>query len=227
MKILVVEDDFDLATGIRVALQTQGMEVVWVRRIEDARRILDGEGCDLLLLDLGLPDGDGLGLLQHVRRAESRLPVLILSARDALDDRLLGLDNGADDYLVKPFVLPRAVALRALARRSYGSDGVTLEVRGLWLHEPTQRVQVNGQPVDLSRSEFKLLSLLIKRTDRVITRRMLEQQVLPAWQTHGSNVLEVHISNLRRKIGDGYIRTVRGIGYVIDQAALKLPGTPS
>ena len=228
MKILLVEDDFDLATGIRVALQTQGMEVVWVRRIEDARRILDGEGCDLLLLDLGLPDGDGLGLLQHVRRAESRLPVLILSARDALDDRLLGLDNGANDYLVKPFVLAEMLSrVRALARRSYGSDGVTFEVRGLWLHEPTQRVQVNGQPVDLSRSEFKLLSLLIKRTDRVITRRMLEQQVLPAWQTHGSNVLEVHISNLRRKIGDGYIRTVRGIGYVIDQAALKLPGTPS
>ena len=111
MKILVVEDDFDLATGIRVALQTQGMEVVWVRRIEDARRILDGEGCDLLLLDLGLPDGDGLGLLQHVRRAESRLPVLILSARDALDDRLLGLDNGADDYLVKPFVLAEMLSL--------------------------------------------------------------------------------------------------------------------
>jgi two-component system, OmpR family, response regulator QseB len=222
MKILLAEDDFDLATGIRVALQTQGMDVVWVRRIEEAMRILDEQGCDLLLLDLGLPDGDGLAVLERLRREGARLPVLILSARDSLNDRLLGLDNGADDYLVKPFVLAELISrVRALTRRSYGGDGATFEVRGLWLHEPTQRVRVNGEPVALSRSEFKLLTLLVKRADRVVARRMLEQLALPGMpgQSPGSNVLDVHISNLRRKIGDGYIRTVRGIGYVIYLAA--------
>jgi two-component system response regulator QseB len=220
MKILLAEDDFDLATGIRVALQTQGMEVVWVRRVEEALRILETEGCDLVLLDLGLPDGDGLEVLERLRQDGARLPVLILSARDGLNDRLQGLDSGADDYMVKPFVLAELLSrVRALTRRSYGGDGATFEVRGLWLHEPTQRVRVHDVPVSLSRSEFKLLSLLVKRADRVVARRLLEQVVLPSWQSPGSNVLDVHISNLRRKIGDGYIRTVRGIGYVIYQTA--------
>jgi two-component system response regulator QseB len=224
MKILLAEDDFDLATGIRVALQSQGLEVVWVRRVEEALRILETQGCDLLLLDLGLPDGDGLAVLERLRRSGARLPVLILSARDGLNDRLQGLDNGADDYMVKPFVLAELISrVRALARRSYGGDGATFELRGLWLHEPTQRVRVNGEPVSLSRSEFKLLSLLVKRADRVVARRTLEQTALSIGpdqpQSNTSNVLDVHISNLRRKIGDGYIRTVRGIGYVIYLAA--------
>jgi len=224
MKILLAEDDFDLATGIRVALQTQGMEVVWVRRIEEALRVLDTEGCDLILLDLGLPDGDGLSVLEPLRRDGARLPVLILSARDGLDDRLKGLDTGADDYMVKPFVLAELLSrVRALARRSYGGDGATFEVRGLWLHEPTQRVRVREMPVSLSRSEFKLLCLLVKRADRVVARRALEQLVLPNGQSQNSNVLDVHISNLRRKIGEGYIRTVRGIGYVIYQTAHTPP----
>ncbi|MFH0131071.1 response regulator transcription factor [Variovorax sp. EL159] len=224
MKILLAEDDFDLATGIRVALQTQGMEVVWVRRIEEALRVLDTEGCDLILLDLGLPDGDGLSVLEQLRRDGARLPVLILSARDGLDDRLKGLDTGADDYMVKPFVLAELLSrVRALARRSYGGDGATFEVRGLWLHEPTQRVRVREMPVSLSRSEFKLLCLLVKRADRVVARRALEQLVLPNGQSQNSNVLDVHISNLRRKIGEGYIRTVRGIGYVIYQTAHTPP----
>lgn len=233
MKILLAEDDFDLATGIRVALQAQGMEVVWVRRVEEAQRILETEGCDLLLLDLGLPDGDGLDVLDRLRRDGKRLPVLILSARDGLHDRLQGLDSGADDYMVKPFVLAELLArVRALARRSYGGDGATFEVRGLWLHEPTQRVRVDGVPVSLSRSEFRLLSLLVRRADRVVARRVLEQlmatgsQGTVQGQGVGSNVLDVHVSNLRRKIGDGYIRTVRGIGYVIYLTAQQQPPPP-
>ncbi len=219
MKVLLAEDDLDLGNGVRVALLDQGMEVVWVRRIEDAVRALESGTCDLVLLDLNLPDGDGLSLLAKLRRERQSLPVLILSARDALNDRLQGLDSGADDYLVKPFVLAELLSrVRALARRSYGFDGDTIEVRGLSLHEPTRRVRVRGTPVELSRSEFDLLALLLKRSDRVITRRTLEERVLPGGQSNESNVLDVHISNLRRKIGDGYIRTVRGVGYVIDQA---------
>jgi two-component system response regulator QseB len=219
MNVLLVEDDIDIGNGVRIALTDQGMAVVWVRRLVDAINSLEAAAHDIVLLDLGLPDGDGLTLLQRLRRERKAMPVLILTARDALEDKLLGLDAGADDYLVKPFALAELLSrLRALARRSYGYEGDTIEVRGLALHEPTLRASVAGKPVELSRSEFALLSTLLKRADRVQTRRVLEEQVLSG-STGDSNALEVHISNLRRKIGDGYIRTVRGVGYVIDKTA--------
>lgn len=226
MKILLIEDDLDLGNGVRIALTEQGMEVVWVRTLDDAARSLARDGCDLVLLDLGLPDGDGLTLLSQLRRSKAQgdsgggLPVLILSARDTLDDRLSGLDGGADDYLVKPFVLAELLSrVRALARRSYGFDGEAIDVRGLVLHAPTRRVSVAGRAVELTASEYSLLKMLMMRTDRVLTRRVLEEQTLPGSQTNASNTLDVHMANLRRKIGEGYIRTVRGIGYVIDQQA--------
>lgn len=226
MKILLIEDDLDLGNGVRIALSELGMDVVWVRTLEDANRSLSHDGCDLVLLDLGLPDGDGLQLLGRLRRSrvagEAGLPVLILSARDSVADRLSGLDGGADDYLVKPFVLAELLSrVRALARRSYGFDGETVEVRGLLLHAPTRRVSVAGRTVELTASEYALLKMLMMRTDRVLTRRVLEEQTLPGSQTNASNSLDVHMANLRRKIGDGYIRTVRGVGYVID---LQAPG---
>jgi two-component system response regulator QseB len=217
MKILLVEDDLDLGNGVRIALLEQGMQVLWVRTLDDAVRLLEHDSCDLVLLDLGLPDGDGLHLLSRLRRDKSALPVLILSARDALDDRVRGLDSGADDYLVKPFMLAELLSrVRALVRRSYGFDGDTIGVRGLQMHLPTRRVSVAGRPLELTASEYTLLKALLMRPDRVLTRRSLETQSLPGSQTNGSNSLEVHMANVRRKIGDGYIRTVRGIGYVVD-----------
>ncbi|NVM77682.1 two-component system response regulator QseB [Duganella sp. SG902] len=223
MKILLIEDDLDLGNGVRIALSEQGMTVVWVRTLADATRCLEHDGCDLVLLDLGLPDGDGLRLLSQLRRSRERgdwgagVPVLILSARDALSDRLSGLDGGADDYLVKPFVLAELLSrVRALARRSYGFDGETIEVRGLLLHAPTRRVSIHGRAVELTASEYALLKMLMMRADRVLTRRALEEQTLPGGQSNASNTLDVHVANLRRKIGEGYIRTVRGVGYVID-----------
>ena len=181
----------------------------------------------MVLLDLGLPDGDGIELLLRLRRERQILPVLVLSARDALNDRLRSLDDGADDYLVKPFALAELLSrVRALARRSYGFDDETIRMRGLALHEPTRGVLVDGQQVELSRCEFDLLALLLKRTGRVVTRRVMEEQVLPGGPGIGSNSLEVHISNLRRKIGQGYIRTVRGIGYVVDAQSLARAGSP-
>lgn len=225
MKILLIEDDLDLGNGVRIALADQGMEVVWVRRLEDASYQLASESCDLILLDLGLPDGDGLSLLNRLRRERQELPVLILSARDTLPDRLRGLDSGADDYLVKPFELAELLSrVRALARRSYGFDGATLELRGLSLHTPTRRASVHGRPLDLTASEYVLLKTLMMRADRVVTRRSLEEQALPGAQANASNSLDVHMANLRRKIGEGYVRTVRGVGYVIDQQAP--PGSP-
>ena len=218
MNILLVEDDQELGSGIRIALIDQGFCVVWVRRLHEAAHELENSLTDLVLLDLGLPDGDGLTLLRRLRRDRKTLPVLILTARDALDDRLAGLDGGADDYLVKPFALAELLSrIRALARRSFGFDGEAIELRGLVLHEATMRVAVNGLAVELSRSEFLLLSTLVKRADRVVTRRVLEEQVLLGGLNNESNVLDVHISNLRKKIGEGFVRTVRGVGYVIDR----------
>ena len=216
MKILLIEDDMDLGNGVRIALRDQGMQVVWVRSLEDAARSIEHDSCELVLLDLGLPDGDGLDLLARLRAA--RLPVLILSARDTLEQRLRGLDGGADDYLVKPFVLAELLSrVRALARRSYGFDGDTIELRGLLLQVLTRRVSVHGRPVELTASEYALLKTLLMRANRVITRRVLEEHILPGGLANASNTLDVHMGNLRRKIGEGYIRTVRGVGYVIDQ----------
>jgi len=216
MKILLIEDDMDLGNGVRIALRDQGMQVLWVRTLGDAGRHLDHDSCELVLLDLGLPDGDGLALLARLRAA--RLPVLILSARDSLEQRLHGLDSGADDYLVKPFVLAELLSrVRALARRSYGYDGDCVEVRGLQLQVPTRRVSVHGRAIELTASEHALLAALLMRAGRVITRRSLEEHILPGGLANASNTLDVHMGNLRRKIGDGYIRTVRGVGYVIDQ----------
>lgn len=217
MKILLIEDDLDLGNGVRIALSDQGMEVLWMRTLEQAGRALEHDNCDLVLLDLGLPDGDGVQLLGRLRGNRNALPVLILSARDALDDRLRALDSGADDYLVKPFELAELLSrVRALARRSYGFEDDTIEVRGLRLHAPTRRVSVAGRPLELTTSEYALLKTLLMRAGRVMTRRLLEEQTLPGNQTNASNSLDVHMTNLRRKIGDGYIRTVRGVGYVID-----------
>jgi len=229
MNVLLVEDDMNLGNGVRIALGDQGMAVVWVRRLEDAGRAVEAGACDLMVLDLGLPDGDGLSLLSRLRHEGRHLPVLILTARDGLDDRLRGLDGGADDYLVKPFALAELVSrLRALARRSGAFGAEVIELRGLRLHEPTQCVSVDGTVVSLSRSEYLLLKALLKRADRVLTRSNLEEQVLPRGGLPiESNVLDVHISNLRRKIGEGYIRTVRGIGYVIDVLPVAHGGSNS
>lgn len=220
MKVLLVEDDIDFGNGLRIALAGHDFDVVWVRRLEDASRALASAPCDLLLLDLGLPDGDGLGLLRSVRRERAELPVLVLSARDALEERLRCLDGGGDDYLLKPFALAELVSrMRALIRRSYGIDGDLIELRGLALHEPSRRVSVRGRPVELSRSEYALLSALLRRAGRIVSRQALETQLLPVQAGAESNALNVHLSNLRRKIGADYIRNVRGVGYIIDRVA--------
>jgi two-component system response regulator QseB len=219
MNILLVEDDMDIGNGVRVALTDAGMAVIWVRRCNDAMQSLQQTPPDVVLLDLGLPDGDGITLLRQLRRNHEPLPVLIMTARDGLNDRLLGFDSGADDYLVKPFALAELLSrVRALARRTYGYRDESLEVRELAIHVPTMRVTVAGRLVDLSPSEYQLLCALVKRADRVMTQRMLEDMVLQE-SSSDSNALEVHVSNLRRKIGNGYIRTVRGVGYVIDRNA--------
>ena len=218
MKILLIEDDLELGNGVRIALVGQGFSVVWVRMLVDAQREVSAQWADMILLDLGLPDGQGLTLLKRMRHEKMTIPVLLITARDSLNDRVTGLDSGADDYLTKPFALAELISrIRALARRSYGYEGASIEVRDLRIDETKMRVTQKDIVVELSRSEFDILTTLAKRLDRVVTRRTLEEHVLRSSQDTGSNVLDVHVSNLRKKIGDGYIRTVRGVGYVIDR----------
>jgi two-component system response regulator QseB len=221
VKILLIEDDLDLGNGVRIALADQGLDVIWVRRKEDALHQLAVCAPELILLDLGLPDGDGMSLMAYVRQQLKGIPVIILTARGTLQDRLSGLDAGADDYLVKPFVLAELLArVRALARRSYGYQNEAVEIRGLSLHVPTRRVAVSSRHIELTASEYALLETLMLRADRVLTRRFLEERIFGA-KENMSNALDVHMGNLRRKIGDGYVRTVRGVGYVIDTVAIQ------
>jgi len=221
VKILLIEDDLDLGNGLRIALADQGFDVIWVRRKEDALHQLDVCVPELVLLDLGLPDGDGMSLMVGLRQQHKGIPVIILTARGTLHDRLSGLDAGADDYLVKPFVLAELLArVRALARRSYGFQNEAIELRGLSLFVPTRRVTVNARHVELTASEYALLETLMLRTDRVLTRSFLEERIFGA-KENMSNALDVHMGNLRRKIGEGYVRTVRGVGYVIDTVPIQ------
>lgn len=221
MKILLIEDDLDLGNGVRIALADQGLDVIWVRRKADALHQLDLCVPELVLLDLGLPDGDGMSLMAALRQRLNRIPVIILTARGTLQDRLGGLDAGADDYLVKPFVLVELLArVRALARRSYGFDNEVIDIRGLSLHVPTRRVTVSARTIELTASEYALLETLLLRPDRVVTRRFLEERVFGE-KENMSNTLDVHMGNLRRKIGEGYVRTVRGVGYVIDTVPIE------
>jgi len=221
VKILLIEDDLDLGNGVRIALADQGLDVIWVRRKADALHQLDLCVPELVLLDLGLPDGDGMSLMAALRQRLNRIPVIILTARGTLQDRLGGLDAGADDYLVKPFVLAELLArVRALARRSYGFDNEVIDIRGLFLHVPTRRVTVSARTIELTASEYALLETLLLRPDRVVTRRFLEERVFGE-KENMSNTLDVHMGNLRRKIGEGYVRTVRGVGYVIDTVPIE------
>ncbi len=221
VNILLIEDDLDLGNGVRIALEDQGLDVIWVRRKVDALHQLALCVPELVLLDLGLPDGDGMSLMASLRQQLKGIPVIILTARGTLQDRLTGLDAGADDYLVKPFVLAELLArVRALARRSYGFQDEVIEIRGLSLHVPTRRVAVGTRNVDLTASEYALLETLMLRTDRVLTRRFLEEKIFGA-KENMSNPLDVHMGNLRRKIGEGYVRTVRGVGYVIDTVPIQ------
>ena len=220
MRVLLAEDDPLLGDGLRAGLRQLGFQVDWVRDGEAAERELVGESYAAAVLDLGLPRKDGLDVLAAVRRAGVAVPVLVLTARDAVPDRIRGLDSGADDYVVKPVDLNELAArLRALVRRSHGLTDECLALQDLVLDPASRTVRKAGQPVALSTREFDLLQVLMLNADRVLSREQLEQQLYRWGQEVESNAVEVHIHNLRRKLGPTLIQTVRGIGYML----LKLP----
>jgi len=216
MRILLVEDDALLGDGLRAGLRQLGFQVDWVRDGEAAERELRAEPYAAAVLDLGLPKRDGLDVLAAVRRAGVTLPVLVLTARDAVPERIRGLDHGADDYVVKPVDLHELAArLRALVRRSHGRPQQCLAARDVVLDPAARSVRQAGLPVPLSTREFDLLHMLMLNAGRVLSREQLEQQLYSWGQEIESNAIEVHIHHLRRKLGSGLIQTVRGVGYML------------
>lgn len=218
MRVLLIEDDIALGEGLHQALGREGYTVDWLKDGSSALHALLSETFDLAVLDLGLPRMGGLEVLRRLRQSGSNLPVLILTARDATDDRIAGLDAGADDYLIKPFDLAELKArLRALLRRSAGRARVLIEHRGISLDPSTQQVTYQGEAVVLTPKEYQLLYELLSPPGRVMTRERL-MQLLYGWNEEAqSNTLEVHIHNLRKKFASDLIRTVRGVGYLVEE----------
>ncbi len=214
MRILLAEDDPMIGDSLRKGLRGEGFTVDWVRDGRDAELALDTTEYALVLLDLGLPKKDGLAVLRGWRQRGLTVPVLILTARDAVPDRVKGLDSGADDYLVKPFDLTELLArMRALLRRQAGRPRDLLEIGALRLDPAAHAVEYQGQPVALSAREFALLHALLEAPGTVLSREQLEERLYGWGEEVESNTIEVHIHNLRRKLNPGVIRTVRGVGY--------------
>ena len=219
MKLLLVEDDALLGDGVRAGLKQAGFAVDWVQDGLAAKVALDSEEYDLLVLDLGLPKLSGMDLLKSVRAKRASLPVLILTARDTVADRVAGLNAGADDYLVKPFDLDELIArLNALLRRSAGQVELTLQHGAIELTPASHQVRLAGTDVSMSAREFSLLHTLLLHTGRVHSREQLEQTLYGWGEEVESNAIEVHVHHLRKKLGSDLIRTLRGVGYVIDKA---------
>jgi two-component system OmpR family response regulator/two-component system response regulator QseB len=214
VRILLVEDDPLLGDGLRAGLRQLGFQVDWVRDGIAAERELRSDAYAATVLDLGLPMQDGMDVLAHVRAAGVTLPVLVLTARDAVPDRVRGLDAGADDYLVKPVDLHELAArLRALVRRAHQQPRECLEANDVVLDPAARSVRRAGVPVALSAKEFDLLHALMLNAGRVLSREQLEQHLYSWGREVESNAIEVHVHHLRRKLGAGLIDTVRGVGY--------------
>ena len=218
MRLLLVEDDNLLGDAIRAGLTQEGYTIDWMKDGISAESALKTEHFDLVVLDLGLPRRSGLEVLKTLRSAGNPVPVLILTARDMVSDRVQGLDTGADDYFVKPFDMDELCArIRALLRRSSGRTSPMLVYKSLTLDPVSHIVTDNDIPVDLSAREFVILQTLLENKGRVISKDRLEQD-LYGWNTEvDSNTVEVYIHHLRKKLGNELIQTVRGVGYMISK----------
>lgn len=222
MRILVVEDEVKVARALKEGLERERYEVALVRTGEEGFYRANAETFDLVVLDLMLPGRDGLEILKTLRKRSVQTPVLILTARDALSDRVEGLDAGADDYLVKPFAFPELLArIRALLRRGRGEQILRFKVADLELDVITRKVTRAGRELDLTVREFELLEYLLRHQAQIVSREMLAREVWKetARATPLDNVIDVHIARLRRKVDDPFpsklIQTVRGVGFVL------------
>lgn len=220
MKILLVEDDALLGNGVQAGLVQEGFSVDWVQDGKQALSAATVGHYDLMILDLGLPEIDGMEVLRILRCRQDGIPVLVLTARDTLSDRVSGLDGGADDYMVKPFDLEELCArVRALARRQTGRSTPLIEHGQIRLDPAGHTVTLDCTAVELSHKEFSLLLKLLENVGRIMSRSTLEEALYSWGEEVESNVIEVHIHHLRKKLGPSLIRTVRGAGYTIDRLA--------
>ena len=216
MHLLIIEDDMDLGLALQQALKAEGISSVWLRRIADAPWAAADLDYDCALLDISLPDGSGLDLLSRWRNAGVILPIIMITARSGLEDRLVGLDGGADDFIVKPFAMAELISrVRAVLRR-YAQQASAMWIVGeLQIAPRSFQVWQNGVELELVRREFELLIELAREPGTVVPKGVLAQRLEPLGEPLAFSVLEVHVSNLRRKIGTHRIRTLRGIGYML------------
>lgn len=218
MRLLLVEDDELLGDAVKTGLTQLGYVVDWLKDGESARSIIKAELFEAIILDLGLPKLSGLSFLQSIRNEGNVTPVIILTARESIEDRVKGLDSGADDYLVKPFDLNELGArVRALVRRSTGRADAILHYRNLTLDPAAHAVFVDETLVNVPRREFALLQKLLENSGQVLSREQLMQSLYGWDEEVDSNALEVHIHNLRKKLNANYIRTIRGVGYMVEK----------
>jgi two-component system OmpR family response regulator len=216
MRILLVEDDVSLGAGLKDALGREGFVVDLVNSGRLAIAAVQADAPDIMVLDLGLPDMDGLAVLSAVRRREQHIPVMVLTARSELDDKITGLDSGADDYLAKPFDMKDLAArLRVFERRLSTASTSKIVIGEVELDTAAHTVFVTGNRVDLPRREYMLLKTLMESAGKVLTREALETRLYSWGEEVASNALEVHIHHLRKKLPENLIRTVRGIGYTV------------
>jgi DNA-binding response OmpR family regulator len=216
MQILLIEDDPSLASGLTTTLKSEGFSVNHIAQGNNALSTIELHHPDIVILDLGLPDMDGNDVLKAIRKDHSLLPVLILTARTSLDDKVNGLDNGADDYLAKPFEIDELLArLRVLERRLSGSKNSDLTIGPVSMNIKDQLVKLDDTSLDLPRREYMLLKMLMENAGRVLTRSSMENKMYSWGEEVASNAIEVHIHHLRRKLPEHFIKTVRGVGYTI------------
>jgi len=220
MRLLLVEDDLMIGESVLDLLRAEGYAVDWVKDGEMADTALDSQTYDLVLLDLGLPRRDGRAVLRRLRARKDRTPVLVATARDAIAQRVEGLDMGADDYIVKPYELEELLArIRALIRRAAGRAEPVYEHLGVSIDPVTREVTLDGQAVVLSAREWSILELLLARPGMVLSRRQLEEKLYSWKDDLSSNAVEVYIHGLRKKLGPRIIQNVRGVGYMIPKSA--------
>ncbi|MCL2657860.1 MAG: response regulator [Betaproteobacteria bacterium] len=216
MRVLLVEDDPMVGDAVRKGLMGAGFTVDWVRDGHAAELALEANQYAACVLDLGLPRRDGMEVLHALRKRENALPVIVVTARDAVSDRIAGLNAGADDYLTKPFDLDELIArIRALMRRNAGRAQSLMQCGELTLDPEKREVRLAGETVPLSARELALLEILIAKPGAVLSREALEERLFGWGEEPASNALEVHLHNLRRKLGPERIRNVRGVGYKV------------
>jgi two-component system, OmpR family, response regulator QseB len=219
MRLLLVEDDGMIAQGLQTALRQGGFAVDWMRDGKSAAAALQAAGFDAVLLDLGLPQRDGIDVLRELRKRGDGTPVIILTARDEIQHRIAGLDAGADDYIVKPFDLDEVMArLRSVLRRAAGRGDPRIQNGEILLDPVSRTVERNGVPVGLSAHEYAVLEALLQRPGAVLSRAQLEDRLYGWDEQIGSNAVEVYVHGLRRKLGSDAIRTLRGVGYFVPKS---------